>query len=98
MDQQIENPAKMENVIVFTKPACPNCVLLKNLLKNKNVEYNVVELDFGQETNFTKLSIAEFKQLYPQVSAMPFFTATYITSTMSQEVSGGLSYAMKLLK
>ena len=66
---------KIENVVVYTKPNCPNCVQLKSLLERKGVDFTIVELDFGQPTTNKKMKVEDFKSLNPQVSSMPFFTS-----------------------
>lgn len=32
-------------VVVFSKNVCPNCVTLKNVLKQNNVEYTEIKVD-----------------------------------------------------
>lgn len=64
----------MKNLTVYTKPNCPNCVILKNLLAAKGVEYSTVELDFGQQSTNQLMSVEAFKAQNPGVNMMPFFT------------------------
>lgn len=85
---------KIENVVVYTKPDCPNCVQLKSLLERKGVDFTVVELDFGQPTTNKKMKIEDFKSLNPQVLQMPFFTS------LSEQgvIQGGFMAAQRVFR
>lgn len=85
---------KIENVVVYTKPDCPNCVQLKSLLERKGVDFTIVELDFGQPTTNKKMKIEDFKSLNPQVSQMPFFTSLSDQGV----IQGGFMAAQKVFR
>jgi glutaredoxin len=36
---------QMSNIIVYSKKDCPNCDMLKGLLREENVEYKIVRID-----------------------------------------------------
>ncbi len=42
---QIDTAIAENKVVVYSKSSCPFCVQTKDLLKNKGIEYHLVELD-----------------------------------------------------
>jgi glutaredoxin 3 len=54
----------MNNIIVYTKSACPNCMVAKSLLKAKGLSYEEVNID-------DPVKRAEFLSAYPDVRQMP---------------------------
>lgn len=61
-------------VMMYTKPACPFCDQAKALLRAREVQYDVVNLDVGQkkEPGETYIPVAEFKSAYPTQRTVPF--------------------------
>jgi glutaredoxin len=53
------------NIAVYTKTGCPSCVKAKNLLSNRELSYDEVEIgkDIARE---------EFMSLFPGVMTAPF--------------------------
>jgi glutaredoxin 3 len=53
------------NIAVYTKTGCPSCVKAKNLLSNREMSYDEVEIgkDIARE---------EFMSLFPGVMTAPF--------------------------
>lgn len=52
------------NVTIYTKSACPNCVVAKNLLKKKGLTYSEVDMDNDAQR-------AVFTERYPDIRQMP---------------------------
>lgn len=77
---------------IYTKPNCPNCVILKNRLDQKQVDYDTIELNFGQETTNTIIEVVDFKTKFPGVTTMPFFEV----EMHGQKITGGITQALKL--
>lgn len=44
-----KKPTKSKKVIVFSTPTCPYCVMAKNYLKSKNVDFEEVDLTQKQD-------------------------------------------------
>jgi glutaredoxin len=53
------------NIAVYTKTGCPSCVKAKNLLNNRNLAYDEVEI--GKD-----ILREEFMSLFPGVMTAPF--------------------------
>ena len=51
-------------VTIYTKANCPNCVAAKNLLKQKGMEYQEVDIEVGGR-------LANFVAHYPDAKQMP---------------------------
>lgn len=58
---------------IYSKPNCPNCTSAKQLLESKGLEFQVLELDMGQDKNpETKYyTIQELKQRVPTAQSVP---------------------------
>jgi glutaredoxin len=54
------------SLIIYTKPNCPNCEILKTRLNSKNVEFEVIELNFGQETQNQLMEVIDFNEVYQE--------------------------------
>lgn len=54
----------MNNITVYTKSACPNCMVAKSLLKAKGLSYDEVSIDDPAKR-------AEFLSAHPDVRQMP---------------------------
>lgn len=70
--------------IIYTKPACPNCDVAKNLLSSKGIEFKSFKI--GDD-----IEMDDFKTRYPQARAVPFIL------TDSGDVVGGLPELRKLI-
>ncbi|TNN78570.1 Thioredoxin reductase 3 [Liparis tanakae] len=56
LKSQIQQLIDSNQVMVFSKSYCPYCVKVKDLFKELNVEYNVVELDLIEDgTNYQEM-------------------------------------------
>ena len=53
------------NIAVYTKTGCPSCVKAKNLLNNRSMAYDEVEI--GKD-----ITREEFMGLFPGVMMVPF--------------------------
>lgn len=60
-------------ITVFSKPACSFCVNAKNLLADRDISFNEVILDIGQEKapDARYMPINEFKEKFPTVRTLP---------------------------
>jgi glutaredoxin 3 len=58
---------------VYSKPACPWCDRAKALLQSKNLAYEELILDIGQDKDSTKkyVSLAELKSVVPNAQSVP---------------------------
>jgi len=83
----------ISNFILYSKPDCPNCLVLKNKLTSSGVPFSIIELNFGQDSENPIIEIADFKAQFPGVSQMPFFTAT----VDGKDTKGGIREAMKFV-
>lgn len=81
------------NFVLYSKPNCPNCLILKNKLDNAGIPHSIIEVNFGQETENVMIEIDDFKSQFPGVSQMPFFTA----EDSGTEVKGGIREALKFI-
>ena len=52
------------NIVMYTKSACPNCELAKQLLQSKHLSYE--QRDMGDPEEF-----AVFASTYPELRQMP---------------------------
>ena len=59
------------NITVISKPNCPFCVQAKQLLKNNNLAYEEIELNFGQATTNKLMEVTDFKSANPGVTSLP---------------------------
>lgn len=83
----------ISNFTLYTKPNCPNCLVLKNKLTSSGIPFSIIEINFGQEPEHPVIEVEEFKSQFPGVSQMPFFTAIVSGS----ETKGGIREAMKFI-
>jgi glutaredoxin len=81
------------SLIIYTKPNCPNCEILKTRLNSKNVEFEVIELNFGQETQNQLMEVIDFKSKFPGITSMPFFEL----KIHDEVITGGITKALNLL-
>jgi glutaredoxin-like YruB-family protein len=51
----------MAKIIVYSTPTCPYCDMLKNFLKEHNVEFEVVDVSKDREA--AKMIVQETKQM-----------------------------------
>jgi len=60
-------------ITVYTKQSCPKCVMAKNLLNSKKVNYNTVEISYDDSiTGDGYISRAQFMAENPNVKELPF--------------------------
>lgn len=61
-------------ITVYGTPGCPNCDRAKSLLKNKNLDFQYIELDQGQDQvpEKTYISRSYFLELFPEVRYLPY--------------------------
>lgn len=61
-------------ITLFSKPGCPNCVAAKSLLQSKNISFEEITLDVGQDKDpaGNYVPVAEFKAAHPTVRMMPY--------------------------
>ncbi len=85
----------IENVTLYTKPNCPQCVQVKALFDKHGIVYDIVELNFGQTTSNKMMEVADFKAQNPTVNSMPFFTAI---DSNGDSVSGGFYVAKSMFQ
>lgn len=83
------------SLTIYTKPNCPNCVMLKELLLSRSVAFSTIELNFGQTTVNPLMEVIDFKTKFPGVTTMPFFE--FVKPDGSVE-TGGYMKAMNLFK
>lgn len=84
----------IENVTLYTKPNCPQCMQVKALFEKHGIVYDIIELNFGQATSNKMIEVADFKTQNPTVNSMPFFTAI---DGNGDAVSGGYYVAKSML-
>lgn len=77
---------------VYSKPNCPNCVILKDRLDQKSVDYTTIELDFGQTTQNELITVIDFKTKFPGITSMPFFVHEDGAGVVT---TGGMMQALK---
>ena len=53
------------NIVVYSKSACPQCDIVKNLLKAKNLAYEEIKIDDEEQR------IAFYEKCGPSVRSMP---------------------------
>jgi glutaredoxin len=53
------------NIVVYTKALCPSCVKAKNLLNNRNLPYEEVQIG-------VEITREDFMALFPGVMTAPF--------------------------
>lgn len=58
---------------VYSKPNCPNCISAKQLLESKGLNFQVFELDVGQEkkADVTYYTAGELKERVPTAQSVP---------------------------
>ena len=61
------------NYTLYSKPGCSFCVKAKDLLSSKNLPYQEIVLDMGQEipAEKTKIAVDFFKSSFPTVRTLP---------------------------
>ena len=52
------------NIVVYTKPACPACIIVKRFLQQKNLPYQEVNLTDDEKKS-------AFLAAYPGIRTMP---------------------------
>ncbi len=53
------------NIVVYSKSACPQCDIVKNLLKAKNLAYEEIKIDAEEQR------MAFYEKCGPSVRSMP---------------------------
>ena len=81
-----EEPSK-SGFTVYSKSGCPNCRIVKNLLKKENLEYNVIDCDdyllFEHEDflSFIKQKIGKEIKSFPII----FYTDEFVGGLIDTE-------------
>ena len=72
---------------IYSKPNCPQCDQAKTLMKSKEIQYNEIILDVGQEKllGHTYVNVSELKALVPDAKSVPqiFKGDAYLGSLMN---------------
>lgn len=56
---------------VYTKQNCSQCIMAKNLLSSKNIDFSTVEIDYGTPIDGEKISREDFMSKFPGVRELP---------------------------
>ncbi len=66
-DVKMEQHEKQHKIIIYTKSYCPYCVRAKQLLKNKNLEYQEIDVEHDQELFEQMLDKSNGQKTVPQI-------------------------------
>lgn len=85
----------MQQFIVYSKPACPSCDQAKMLLESNGLQYDVINLDVGQQKNPSEkyISREELLTKIPTARTMPQIFAV----GEQQQYIGGVNELKKII-
>jgi glutaredoxin 3 len=80
IQQLVDTAVKSSKVVVFSKSFCPYCIKAKNLLKSKNVTFELFELDQRDDGSVQLTTGAEIQQYLAKISGQTTVPNIFIQS------------------